>query len=138
MRVLICGSREWDDYPVIKTLIAGLRALNPRTLTIIEGEATGADTMARRAAQWLGVGVEKYPAKWDDLAAPGAVVKTRHDGMKYNAMAGPMRNQQMLDEGKPALVFAFHDDLEHSKGTKDMVEKAHAAGVPVYVVRRYQ
>jgi hypothetical protein len=35
----------------------------------------------------------------------------------------------MLDEGKPDLVIAFHDDLSRSKGTVDMLAKAERAGV---------
>ena len=37
----------------------------------------------------------------------------------------------MLDEGKPDLVIAFHNDLPKSKGTKDMVKRAQKADVPV-------
>lgn len=32
------------------------------------------------------------------------------------------------------LVLAFHDDLEHSRGTKDMVKRARAANVPVQII----
>jgi hypothetical protein len=39
----------------------------------------------------------------------------------------------MLSQGKPTEVHAFHNDLGHSKGTKDMVEKAERAGIPVTV-----
>lgn len=56
-----------------------------------------------------------FPAKWKE----------------FGRAAGPIRNQQMLDEGKPELVLAFHDDLENSKGTKDMVGRAMKADLPV-------
>jgi hypothetical protein len=39
-----------------------------------------------------------------------------------------------LDEGKPDLVLAFHNDIEHSKGTADMVRRAARAGVRVEVI----
>ena len=37
----------------------------------------------------------------------------------------------MLDEGKPDTVVYFHDNIERSKGTKDMVSRAKKAGLPV-------
>jgi hypothetical protein len=34
----------------------------------------------------------------------------------------------MLEDGQPDLVLAFHSSIEESKGTKDMVKRARAAG----------
>lgn len=89
--------------------------LNPAV--VIEGEALGADTLAREAAEYFGIEVERYPANWT----------------LYGRAAGPIRNNQMLTEGKPDLVVAFHHDIEHSKGTKNMVKQAKALGIPVKV-----
>ena len=44
--------------------------------------------------------------------------------------AGPIRNQEMLDKGKPDLVIAFPG----GKGTADMVGRALRTGVFVYRV----
>jgi len=46
--------------------------------------------------------------------------------------AGPLRNQRMLDEGKPDLVVAFPG----GGGTKDMVRRAVKAGVAIHEVNR--
>lgn len=76
--------------------------------------------MAAEIAQGFGVPKERilaYPADWD----------------KYHRAAGHIRNQQMLAEGKPTLVLAFHHDLAKSKGTKDMVRRALKEGLPVYL-----
>lgn len=56
----------------------------------------------------------------------------------YGKAAGPRRNRKMLDEYDPDLVVAFHDDLDASKGTKDMVDYATSQGVQVYHVRAVQ
>jgi len=48
----------------------------------------------------------------------------------HGKAAGPIRNQQMLDEGRPHLVVAFPGGT----GTADMVRRAKAAGVPVMEV----
>lgn len=90
----------------------------PKGTVVIEGEASGADTWGRRAAESLGFEVLPFPANWD----------------KYSKAAGPIRNRQMLDEGKPDLVLAFHDDIESSKGTKDCIKAAEQRGIPYIVL----
>jgi hypothetical protein len=78
---------------------------------IIEGEARGADRLARMAAEAHGYTVERYPADWS----------------AYHRAAGPIRNRQMLREGRPHLILAFHDHIAESKGTADMIEQAMRA-----------
>lgn len=90
-----------------------LAAYAPRC--VIEGEARGADTIGREAADVLMIPVLRYPANW----------------AQFGKAAGPRRNQEMLDKGKPDLVCAFHDDLKNSKGTKDMIRRARQAGIEV-------
>ena len=116
MRVLVCGDREWSNGEVMLRRLQALEEYDE--VVIIEGEARGADLMARGIAKFFGWKVLAFPANWD----------------KYHRAAGPIRNQQMLVEGKPDLVLAFHVDLERSKGTKDMVNRARRAGVPVEVI----
>jgi hypothetical protein len=122
VRVLICGDREWTDplpiHLVVRATVERSRTRGEDT-TIIAGGARGADSIAARFTSGF-ADLEEYPADW----------------AKYGKAAGPIRNQQMLDEGKPDIVFAFHDDLAISKGTGDMVRRAKAAGIPVYVVSR--
>ena len=67
----------------------------------------GPDTIARFEAEKRHLTILKYPADW----------------AKYHLGAGPIRNKQMLVEGKPDAVFCFHDDLERSKGTANMVSQ---------------
>ena len=64
------------------------------------------------------VALECYPADWD----------------RHGKAAGPIRNQRMIDTGVD-LVVAFHDDLEHSKGTGHMVKIARLHGRPVWHLR---
>lgn len=83
--------------------------------TLIEGEARGADLIAKRAGEALGMQILPFPANWD----------------KYGKRAGYIRNQQMLDEGHPDLVVAFYSRPVKSKGTQMMVNLARTASVPV-------
>ena len=86
---------------------------------IIEGDARGADRMAGEIAKELKIPLEVYPADWN----------------QYGKAAGPIRNTQMLKEGKPDKVLAFHDDIDSSKGTAHMVKIALKAGIPVLIVK---
>lgn len=110
MKALICGGRKFND---IKLACAELdRLRNELGFTnIIQGGATGADTIAMLWANNRGVPNVTYPAQWK----------------LHGKKAGPMRNTQMLEEGRPDVVIAFPGD----KGTADMVGKAEAAGVKV-------
>lgn len=111
MRLLICGSRSWTDYPLILSTLRELHDVE----VVIEGDAPGADTLAARAAREFRIPVLPFPADWD----------------RHGRAAGPIRNQEMLDEGHPDLVLAFSEDLNSSRGTADMVAQARRAGVPV-------
>ena len=114
MRVLVCGDRKWADRHRIRW---ELETLPPDTV-VIEGEARGADTLGREVAEVLGFKVERYPANWE----------------KFGRAAGPIRNQQMLTEGKPDLVIAFHDHIRESKGTADMIRLAVKEGIATKLI----
>lgn len=115
MRVLICGSRDWQYPDDIDAFVKSL----PKDTVIIEGECRGADIQSRISAIKHGLEVEKYPANWK----------------KYGKGAGIIRNKEMLEKGKPNLVVAFHDNLEESKGTRNMVTQALAKRIPVKIFR---
>ena len=118
MRVLVCGSRDFQAGTGLFEALDMLHMEHELTL-IIEGEAKGADTLAREWAEMRDIPVLKFPADWK----------------KYGRAAGPIRNKQMLDEGKPDLVMAFPSNgLKNSKGTKNMVEQARAAGITTIVI----
>jgi hypothetical protein len=78
---------------------------------IIHGAAPGADSIARLAAEDLGLRTEAHPADW----------------ARYGRRAaGPIRNQEMLDSGID-LVIAFPG----GRGTADMVRRARKAGITI-------
>lgn len=126
-RILVCGGRDYADYLCLtKTLeqicwdrkwvsdvVDGNVNWLPKVV-IISGVAKGADSLAIDWAVVNWVPFETYPAQW-------AV---------YGKKAGSIRNQQMLDEGKPDLVVAFPGGI----GTKDMIRRAKKAGVEVIEV----
>lgn len=115
-RLLVCGDRRWTD---VKAVAKVLKRFDPHTTVVITGMARGADRIAHDLALRMGMQVMKFPADWD----------------AHGKAAGPIRNKQMLVEGRPELVVAFHDDLDSSKGTVHMVKIARRAGVRVRLVR---
>ena len=110
LRVLVCGGRRFDDAVTLGSWLGGIHKRQGIAL-LIEGGAGGADFMARKFAEWTGIPVQTFPADWD----------------KHGKAAGPIRNQHMLDAGKPDLVVAF----EGGRGTDDMIARAERAGVRV-------
>lgn len=121
-RVLVAGSRTWDDYHPIRIVLAGLAeaAALDKPFTVIHGGASGADSIAGYCGAQLADEVLAFPADW----------------ARYGNSAGPRRNAQMLAEGQPDELWAFSDDLDVSRGTSDMVRRAISAHLPVYVVSR--
>ncbi len=113
LRVLVCGSRHYQNYRKVLSCLSGMDIS-----LVIAGGARGADSLAVMAAKACGFPYVEYRANW----------------RLYGKRAGPIRNQQMLDLGKPDFVIAFHEDLGSSKGTKDMLFRVQKAGIPFQVL----
>lgn len=111
MRVLVCGGRDFTDSVFIVNTLFRLEEEYGDFTEVIHGGARGADTEAGRFAQLRHAKEIVFRASWE----------------KHGKAAGVIRNQRMLDEGKPDLVVAFPG----GRGTADMVRKARAANVPV-------
>ena len=113
MRLLVCGSRDWKDREAIRAKLLELRP----ELVIHGAHWSGADKIAADLCLELGIPQQPYPARWRDSGRS----------------AGPRRNQQMLNEGRPDQVLAFHLQ-KRQRGTDDMVHRAHMLGLPIKVV----
>lgn len=123
MRLLVCGSRhlpiaaqdwltEWMKKVVHMEMGRGRSSL-------IHGGAQGTDAIADYIARFLfGWTVQIYPADWD----------------QYDRSAGPRRNQQMIEEGKPDVILAVLQNGFPCRGTRDMMKRAMTAGLPLVVV----
>lgn len=109
MRVLVCGGRDYHDWAAVNGVLDGLHRKHTIT-ALIHGNAKGADALAD---DWAAGKVETltFTPLWEE----------------HGKAAGPMRNQKMLDEGKPDMVVAFPG----GRGTADMVSRAEKAGVTI-------
>jgi len=110
LKILITGDRNWADAKPIRDFLKDL----PSSTIIIHGGAKGADSIAGRFASSFGMEVREYKADWS-----------------IGKAAGVIRNTEMLEGEQPDVVVYFHNNLEGSKGTKNMVEQAEKAGVKV-------
>lgn len=106
MRVLVCGGRDYNDQLKVTSILNTLGVTS-----LIHGNAAGADELVDRWAKANHIKVTPFPADWGT----------------FGKSAGPIRNQQMLEEGKPDIVVAFPG----GKGTADMVRRAKRAGIEV-------
>jgi YspA, cpYpsA-related SLOG family len=114
MRLLVCGGRDFADAALLYATLDEVH----REFTVqlvIEGDADGADRLAGRWAMARDVALQVFPALWKI----------------HGHRAGPIRNQQMLDEGKPDLVVAFPTG---GPGTRDMIARARRNGFAVRVI----
>ncbi len=110
MKLLCFGSRNYSNREKIRNKIFEIKPS-----IVIHGNANGADRLAAEIALNLEIEVMSFPANWS----------------KFGRAAGPIRNQQMLDEGKPDRAIGFSDDWENSKGSNDMYKRCIKAGIPV-------
>lgn len=112
-RVLVCGGRDVIDSDFVWSTLDAMHAARPMSL-VISGGARGADTLAELWAARRGIPVDSHPV-------------THHEWQTIGRGAGHARNRRMLDVARPEVVVAFPGGA----GTRDMVRRAEAAGVPV-------
>jgi predicted Rossmann-fold nucleotide-binding protein len=116
MRVLVCGGRRFGAVPSdriwLDEVLNEFHALSPIHL-VITGGAPGADELAEYWAGAHQITVLTYPAQW----------------ALYGRRAGPVRNQRMLEEGRPDHVIAFPGGA----GTADCVRRVQRAKIPLTI-----
>ena len=103
MRVIVAGSREFNNYHKLKKKLDSILK-NQTDITIISGTANGADKLGERYAEENHHKLEEYPAMWD----------------VFGKSAGYRRNEEMAKVADACVV--FWDGK--SKGTKHMIDLA--------------
>lgn len=116
-RVIVCGGRDFastnmDERDFVYNTLNQLDATRGPFKVVIHGCATGADEEGRIWAVGMGRLEAPFRANW----------------RAHGRAAGPIRNQRMIDVGKPDAVIAFPG----GRGTADMVQRAKLAGIPVF------
>lgn len=126
MKVIIAGSRSVKDYASVRQAImeSGLWGRHKRSIEVVCGMAPGVDRLGKEFAENNSLTVHPMPADWDNLDAPGAVIRTNKYGKKYNVKAGEDRNIEMGKFADALLV--IWDGV--STGTVQMHKWAESNG----------
>lgn len=125
MKTIVAGSRVIKDYLVV------LEAIKESKFEISEvvcGEANGVDEIGKIYANDFGIKVASFPAKWDDLTHPDALIKLNKYGKKYDARAGFRRNEEMAVYAD-ALILVWDGE---SPGSANMLETAEKHGLKIF------
>jgi len=114
-RVLVTGSRTWDDVWVIREALENAARLYGDFILVSGACPTGADRIAENIWYELaGVDrVEQHPADWE----------------RYGNRAGFLRNEEMVNLGAD-LCLAFVKN--NSRGALMTINMAEKAGIPVW------
>lgn len=116
-RIVVAGSRTFDDYEIAKSVIADcLKTFEGEyTFIFLSGSCKGADALGERYAKEHGYKTELYPADW----------------ARYGKGAGPKRNEEMAKNCD--AVICFWDG--QSRGTRSMIELAQKYNKELFVKR---
>ena len=116
--LLIAGSRDFQDYDTLREqcdlLLSNQRH---RTIHIVEGEARGADTLAKRYALERGFVLHPFPADWSQGKSAGY---RRNEQMHEFIAQFPYRGCTCFWDGQ-------------SKGTKHNFELCKKYSTPLRV-----
>jgi hypothetical protein len=113
MKIIIAGSRNFNDYNLLKSSCDNLLT-QFTNIEIVSGTARGADKLGERYAREKGYSIKQFPANWD----------------KFGKSAGYIRNDEMAQYAD--MLIAFWDGT--SKGTKHMIDLANKRGIKVEIV----
>lgn len=142
MRVVVCGSRDFDDDYVVTSVLLGIYQLEEfghGTLTwspfvVIDGQCPygGADQLAYQWTQAVGPHPGDVPLDNEWMMLP--VKSERFPPESNTARHFHERNRAMIDSGADLCVAFINKPLAESRGTKSTVEYARSKGVKTIVV----
>ncbi len=113
MRYLCSGGRFFNEVRAVEDVVDNFDCVFD---SIIHGAChKGADKLVDDRAKEWGIETHRFPADWN-----------------HGRAGGPLRNQQMLDEGKPDFAYFFWDGM--SPGTRDCLVRVLKARIPHEVI----
>lgn len=117
-KLIICGSREFNDYEYLKSACDYNLQDKRKThnIIIISGAARGADSLGEKYAEENNFRLIKIPAEWD----------------KYGKRAGHLRNAKMAEIANACIGFVVKG--VKCPGTENMLKIATEKNL---LVRRF-
>lgn len=149
MKILISGSRKFEDYPFLDKTMTDIISseqyrleIPNKELEVVSGNnPRGADYLGEKWAKSNNLKLTLFPADWNDMKPkipanwgnnPSVSEGTNFYGV-YNKMAGILRNQRMANYVWPdGICIAF--DMG-TPGTKDMIRRCKRQGIKTYQIK---
>jgi hypothetical protein len=115
-RLLVTGSRTWDDVPAIEQALAVILARHPEGVLLVHGACPrGADAIAAAYTNRTpGYQIEAHPADWH----------------RHGRAAGYRRNAEMIALGADGCAAFIRGG---SPGSTSAVRLASAAAIPIWL-----
>ncbi len=115
VKLAIVGSRNYHNYEEFKQHILNMLIIENLSIEeIISGGAAGADKLAERLAAEYQIPLKVFEPDWK----------------KYGRAAGPLRNQQIIENCTHVIAFPS----VQGKGTQDSIRKAQLLGKPIKII----
>ena len=120
-RIIIAGSRKFQDYNLLKKEVCNILNLYNATdnIEIVVGGAEGADKLGEKLAKEIGLNYKVFNADWNGLGKN----------------AGFIRNAEMAkyasENDYEGILIAFWNGT--SRGTKHMIDLAKENGLEVFI-----
>ena len=112
VRILITGSRDWNNYPLIDDTLRDWLFNNWSYIgraTLVSGACPrGADAMAEYAGERLGFFIERHPADW----------------AKHGRQGGYIRNAEMVKLGADVCIAFIKNGSPGATHTANLAERA--------------
>lgn len=127
-RILITGSRDWDDALTIREALA--EHASSDTVIVSGSCPKGADRICEEIAEELGLRVERHPAQWKTHSSDCPPMMTSGScwqGRDVCKRAGFRRNAEMVKLGAD-LCLAFIKRNSH--GARMTARMAESNGIP--------
>ena len=126
IKIIIAGPRDFNNQSfvfsaldmVFSRLIKNSEENTDslENIEIVEGGATGIDSLAKSYAISKNIKYKEFPADWD----------------KHGRAAGPIRNKQMAEYSDILIAFRYVDNP--SRGTENMIKQAKDNNLKIITV----
>lgn len=119
-KIIIAGPRDFNNqsfvFSALDMVFSRLVKNSKEPIEIVEGSATGIDSLAKSYAISKNIKYKEFPADWN----------------KHGRAAGPIRNKQMAEYSDILIAFRYVDNP--SRGTENMIRQAKENNLKIIIV----